>query len=516
MDRTTQQDARPPVVWLGLVNLFFASFGFMLLRFVLGPIRIKLLTTFLSKEQYGTLSLIMLTISFITLVSSIGSLDFLLLRLPGQARSYQNGMLKTVMKYFGGMSLVIGVAGAAILMLGASGSMHLTALDAVACGILLVLYVHLNHRSFYLLGKTEYSRSRVIQLSYADLWFLPLLFFAWWGTLSTSLVLWLWIVWYLLTAMATSRWVPLSEVWKEEAGRARLAEVLRFGVPLIPMILGDWLMRLQDRYVLLAFADIGAVANYMLCMNLAMIGVAMGDAALDILLTQFFRIRNQVPGGGIAELSAHPGLQRYFAAMIRYSMVIAIALGAAMIFMPSEIILFLSSRQFLDAAHILPWAAPFPAMFLFTIIFGRTLIALNRSRLLGWATLGAAVANIALNFLLIPWLGAVGCALAATLSMGALAAFLGLSIRCWRWVDWKELAGARLIAFLLLCGAGFWAMDRWLSLRTLLTLVSGAAWCLVCAVVLRLVRKEDLALVSPAAAPVDPQVRSADEEREVV
>ena len=60
--------------WLSgrLVGVLFASFGFVALRFLLTPLRIKILTSLLDKDEYGKLTLVSLTISFLSIVFSLG------------------------------------------------------------------------------------------------------------------------------------------------------------------------------------------------------------------------------------------------------------------------------------------------------------------------------------------------------------------------------------------------------------------------------------------------------------
>ncbi|HQK88758.1 MAG TPA: hypothetical protein PLU25_14140, partial [Acidobacteriota bacterium] len=84
-----------------LFNLFFASFGYVAIRMLIAPVRIKLLTSLLTKEDYGLLTLIMLTVSFLTLIFSLGSLEYMLRKLPGRPAADQYRTLRTVMSWFG-------------------------------------------------------------------------------------------------------------------------------------------------------------------------------------------------------------------------------------------------------------------------------------------------------------------------------------------------------------------------------------------------------------------------------
>lgn len=486
-----------PAIGRYLFNIFFASFGFVALRFILSPVRIKILSSLLSKEDYGILTLVSITISFVTLVSSLGSLEFLLRKLPGRADAYQCTMFKTIATRFGGLAAVIAVAGVAWLILRPPAELHLGVGDAMACGILLLLTVHLTQVVHYLLGRTEYAHSRIVQLLYVDTWFLPLLFFVWAGGLRVSHVLWIWVVWLLLTIAFEQKWVNLRNIGRAPASREALKAVLAFGLPLMPMIFGEWLFRVQDRYVLLALRDLKAVANYGLCISLALVGTTVGSAVLDILLVEFFKVRNRIEENDLERLSSNSALQKVFTMMIRYSVIVLAPIIAALCLAGPQLIRFLSAPKFLDAAGILPWTAPIPLLGCWILVLGRTLMALNRGAVVGWATLLASAVNIGLNLLFVPVLGERGAALANSLSFFVLAAYLAWAVRAWRWVAVRDLMPVRLVALAALTGLGFYLVRFQLHAGTFTVLGAGGLWGLAWTFGLGLLRKADLDLLIP-------------------
>ena len=271
-----------------------------------------------------------------------------------------------------------------------------------------------------------------------------------------------------------------------------LREVLKFGLPLAPMIFGDWLFRVQDRYVLLAYTNIEVVANYTLCINVAMIGQIVGCSLLDILLTEFFKIRNRIATKSLDVLITNKNLRNGFTLMLRYSLVIMVPIGVVLAMSGLDVLRVLSSPQFYDAAVILPWTVPIPLFYLLSFIFGRVLISLERGRLVGWVTLLAAGLNIGLSLLIVPLGGAKGAALANGISFALLAGYLGWSLKFWRWIEWSELSLVRLGLFVLVCGVGFYGSSEWLRLSSFLVLAAGGLWSLVWILLLGLAKKSDL------------------------
>ena len=488
---------RSPGAWKQLINVFFASFGFIALRFLLSPIRIKVLTTLLTKEQYGTLGVIMAMIAFILQVSSLGSLEFMLRRIPGRDDVYQYGRFRVILVVFGGLAALVAAAGAGWLSVHPPRKLALGPAEIAACALLLVLTVHLSQYVHFLLGLSKYALSRIAQLLSSDTWFVvlaPLLWIG--GGLRTGHVLWLWVGWLVLTIAVMQPGVRMSRVWSVHPPRGEaLREILAFGVPLMPMILGEWLVRTQDRFVLLGVLDAAAVGNYTLCVNTATVGILVGGAVLDILLTEFFKRVNRAGGGDLAALATRPDLRAGFTAMVRYAAIIGLPFAAAMAWTGRPVLRVLSDPKYLDAAPVLVWLAPYPLFYLLTVVFGRTLLAASRSRELGLASLAAAGLNIAGNLLLVPSMKENGAALSITASYGLLALYLGVRVGAWRWIDRRRLGPVRLtLLFAASAGACVLAERHLAAAGALVVLGAAGAGILAAVVALGLLRRDDLGL----------------------
>ena len=478
--------------------MFLASFGFLLLRFLFTPARIKVLTHLLDEESYGSLTLMALSISFLCLVFSFGSLEFLIRRIPGRASSYQYSTFKSVLMYFGGLYVVAAVGSALGFIFWLPQKVVFGRMDYALGAGLMILTAHILQRVYFLFGIRKYPYARLTQLLYADTYFLPLLIFIWIGTLDVSTVLMVWLGWLLIPLVISHRWVDMSRAMRAPFDQHHLRDVLLFGVPLLPMTLGDWLFQLADKMLLVGFLDVTAVANYALCINIAMIGFLAGTSILDIFSTEFFKVCNETQLDGIRKFSDEPTLRRMFTVMIRMIIVISIAATAVLCLLGRQIVLVLSNQKFVDAADIFPWAAPIPMLFLMFYIFGRVMMALNRSLRLGVATLLAAFLNIGLNCMLIPWKGEPGAALSTVISMGLLVIVIGKSIHVFEWFDWRELRLVRSISFALYCVVGFYGFAHAFPTMNLLPLGLSGCWCLAGVFLFGLIQRADMDLIADA------------------
>ncbi len=475
-----------------LLNVLFASFGYVAIRLLIAPVRIKILTTLLTKEDYGLLTLIMLTVSFITLISSLGSLEYMVRKIPGQLADYQFGVLRTITTYFGLIAALIAILGIGLLLIWQPDKLNLSSAHLLACGIILVLTVHLTQLVYFLMSRSAYAQSRMLMLLYADGWFLPLLVLMWAVEVTVGFMLWLWAVWLVVSLVVSQVWVRTRELLRRAPSRRQFREIVGFGVPLLPMIMGEWIFQMQDRYVLLAFTDLEALANFTLCFNIAWVGVSTGGTLLDVLITEFYKMRNRAASLEFHVLMADPDLRHSFTMIVRYTVLISVPISAALWFGYMPIVLLLSDPKFADAASIMRWVAPIPILFLLVNISGRTLIAVDRGRVVGSAALVAAVMHLSLSIYLAPRMAERGVALASCIAYGFLALYLGIRVRFLQWINWRILRPKRLVAFCALTMLGFYGSVTYLPGHALLVLATGGGISLLAIAALGLVRHSDL------------------------
>jgi len=503
---TPPATAPPPRLGRTLFNLFFASFGYVAIRMVIAPVRIKLLTSLLTKEDYALLTLVMLTVSFISLVTSLGSLEFMLRKLPGRAVAYQFETLRTVMTAFGLLTGLIALAGAGILIAWQPDKLGLTPGHIVACALILILTVHLIQLVYFLMGRSQYAQSRLLMLIYADAWFLPLAGFMWFIDIQVGFMLWLWVVWLLGSLILAMAYVGPRPLLAQRFSRRRLSDIFVFGIPLMPMVMGEWIFQMQDRYVLLAFTNLEAVANFTLCFNIAWVGATTGMSLLDVLVTEFYKARNRVRSTNLEDLLAAVPLRTSFSLLLRYGLVLGIPILLALWIGRVPIILLLSDPKFADAAPIMRWVAPLPFLYLLVVITGRTLVAMDRSAVVGAGTLCAAGLHLVLSILLAPRLAERGVALAGCIAYATLAIYLGVRGKVHRWIEWPQLRIGRMLLFILATAFGLHGAVVWLPGRHLLALLAGGAISLAAMLGLGLVHIDDVRhLIQSMHAPIEPE-----------
>jgi O-antigen/teichoic acid export membrane protein len=484
-------------LWAGLAHFLSLTFGFMAARFILAFAQISVLTRLLTKDEYGTLTLLIVSVSFTAILLSLGHFEFLVRRLPGRTDEYQWAVLKRVWCFFGTLAVAVAVAGFAGFAWIRPAKVALGPLEYGIAAVYLVLLVYLLQRIFFFVSRAEWIRVRVLQLLYSDTWFLPLLIVALFMKVGLRSVVVVWALWVIVAfALARSWLAPMAR--KASAETVRIREVLVFGVPLLPLLTGEMLFRLGDRYVLLGLRNAEAVANYTLCLNLAVIVYTVGASALDLFVPEFNKIRNRLPAATtLRDLAAHEPLRGLFTAMLRYTLIIALCGGLFILICGRQLLMLLSGDKYLDVAYVMPSLTLVPLFFLLWVVFNRILLAADKTRLIGGVTLAVAVMNLGLNLLLVPSLGEIGSALSLTTSLAALSAFTMISVKAEFWIERRRLMLPRLALLLVVNAAGLLAARTFLGQHALLCLLAAGAWSLIGIVALRLVDLKDFSPLMP-------------------
>jgi len=433
------------------LEFFFLSFGYVGLQMLLAPVRLRLFTEFFTEAQYGLINLVIMVVNALVFAISLGTFEFFVRRLPGRDEAYQQAVYGKVLRVFLPLVLGLAVLGSPLAFFFLGGA-EFTLLDALAAGVALVMYAVMNFRIYFLLGRSELLRFRLCQFLAMDLWFflvlaaLPFLPAGASGGTAVTVVLWIWAGWLAVVVLFTESWASIKKaVPLGRASPESLAAILAFSVPLLPMILGELLIRITDRLFVTGYAGAAAMGEYTATMGVATIVYGVGAGVLGLIFPELNREMNTRPEG--TDPASHPPLQRIVSVMLRYALVLSICGGAVLVFLGGHVLNILVGENFRDAFYILPWAAPISLFFLLHIVFSRVLIAQDRSGLVGALTLAAGLLNVVLNAILIPRheSAGLGAAIATGISLAILAAASGFAVKGWRWIDRDALRFLRIV-----------------------------------------------------------------------
>jgi O-antigen/teichoic acid export membrane protein len=219
-----------------------------------------------------------------------------------------------------------------------------------------------------------------------------------------------------------------------------LAAALAFGLPLVPHLVGQWVLWLSDRVILDHFVSAAQLGLYS-------IGYTLGLAAsfLSLAMAGAFGPEIMKSLKRDTERAAVPRIGTYWVLALCWCCTALALIGV-------DALLTLAPSEFHGAAEVIPWIVfGYLAFGLYTVLTQGTWFSM-RTRMVPVLTFVAAALNVGLNLVLIPIWGIIGSAVATLLAFTALAAMQGvLSSRLhhvpWEYRRWATILAASLGTF---------------------------------------------------------------------
>jgi len=457
--------------------------GFVALRFLITPVRIKVVTSVLAPVDYGVVTLVSMTAHGLCLLASVGGFELFLRRLPSLSPSARCGVFRAVSLVSMAGALL---ASAAMLVFwrgtGWPGGIAAT-LSAGAAILLFLLFLLFQQRIYYLLGTHEHTRARTLQLLWSDLWFLPLLLLPASVPRSAETAVWTWSAWLLVVLVLTHRWVPSA--WKplQAEDRPSLRAIFLQSVPILPVLVSDWVYRLTGHYALVFYSDTKTMAFYSLAMNLALTAQVAGIPLVDLCCVELGRAAGLAGAGPRTSPSATEAA--VFTRAVRHIVAVALPVSLALVFLSDDIVAVLAGPSFRAVAPLLPWAALLPALWLANLLLARVLMLLGKPSCVAFGSIAGAATAVLLCVALVPSHSACGAFAAITIATAVVDAFFAAKMRVWKWVRlgharWLPmLAGALALSLLYgqssVVGGGPIVRLVLVAVLTLLILV-GTGW----------------------------------------
>lgn len=442
-------------------------------------------------------TLLTMTAHGVALLLSLGGFEYWLRVLPGANEEQRLLHLGRVVQVssIAGLLVCLGVAvGFAPPAWYGDGTVQLS---GAAVAVLFALVLHVQQRLYYLLGTQAHLRARVTQLLWSDLWYLFLLPFGAGALWNAEQVVWIWSLWMLALSLLTFTWVPLIPAVRASLAAGRDSRWVRLSLPILPIMLSEWIFRLSGQYVLLAETDAHTMALYALALNLSLVGYTAGVPLVDVCITQF---NAQLPG--TLPKTPPPELATLFTRTFRLVMVVCFPVAMALLQLPGPLLRLLASSTFAEAAEYLPYAAPIPFLMLTALLFARAAMSFHRTLTACVAGIGGGVLTILLSFGLVYLTGAYGMFLAVNLGLVVCVLLLFFLLGLYRWIRVRDLGLPETLGGTVLLYFVFAWINAFTQSALLALLLAGFATICV-ALVFRWISIKDLSLFQPSADATD-------------
>ena len=245
--------------------------------------------------------------------------------------------------------------------------------------------------------------------------------------------------------------------------RARLAEMLRYSIPLIPASIAFWVVNLSSRYFIQAFSTTSEVGLYQLGSNIAM---------LTALVTNAFQM---AWGPFSISIYKQPEARNVYANVFLIYVWITVGLSTALALFAPEVISIFATKEYMGASPVI-------GILSFSyVLIGLYYIAnigpsiVKDMRPLGVAMIASAILTILLNFLLVPQIGKMGSAIATLISQAIVPIYVFYRAQRLYPIPYRFKAAIGMFlsaALLIACAAMIDVTSIWLSVLIKLGLLS--------------------------------------------
>ncbi len=196
----------------------------------------------------------------------------------------------------------------------------------------------------------------------------------------------------------------------------RVWAAILFSAPMIPHFMAHWVLSTGDRVILEWFVPLAEIGIYNM-------GYIMG---WSIVLIKVAIMNAMLPIYGHLDTEEREG-RASLARLVTYYATALAVIGMAVVLFAPDVLNIVAPADYAGAVYIVPWATLggfflglyTPSVQILSVTAGRTVV-------IGISTVLAAIANIALNILVIPVLGILGAAVTTAvtyllLAVGALS-----------------------------------------------------------------------------------------------
>ena len=249
---------------------------------------------------------------------------------------------------------------------------------------------------------------------------------------------------------------------------SRIKEYLDFGLPTIAGNMASWTVASSDRYVIAYFlgpASVGVYsAGYVLGGSIIMMFAGVLGFVLPPALSQLY------DEGRMNEVRTHLSYS------LKYTLALAIpfVFGAGVLAEP-VLKLFSTAEIAGEGYFVVPLIALSTSFYSVYVVVAHILIVVKKTRIMGLSWLIAAVVNLGLNILIVPWLGILGACL-TTLIAYTLAFGIGgyYSFKEFKFsTDWRFIIKSLIASAIM--SLAIWPMHPQSSLATIIAVLLGVA-----------------------------------------
>lgn len=210
----------------------------------------------------------------------------------------------------------------------------------------------------------------------------------------------------IVTLFCGIRYIIVNRYDKAEKHDLKTKELLKYGIPFVPMLLMEWLLSSMDKWSIKIFNDFAQTGIYSSAMQI-----------MSVLLT--FKITYVAFWSPIAmekyEKEPEEVCKPFFADMFSKVQFLCMTAAFLLTILRGVIVLILGA-DYREAIRIIPYLTLMPILSILFEMTGQGCKFVGKAKYFNYASLAAIICNLLGNTLLVPKLGGIGAALATAVT----------------------------------------------------------------------------------------------------
>ena len=384
-----------------------------------GLILIPILTKTLGAEGYGIWAQVIVTISLITPIVMLGLPSAMIRFLAAERdrREIQEGFYSSTVSVF-----LVSLLASSILFIFSepiAASLFDGATEVVKLIAVIIPFWNLDTTLFSLFTAfnqmKRYSIFRIAE-TFGEVGLVAYMVLSGFGIFGAVISL---LIIRIVTIFVMSMLV-IREIGVKIPDFSKIKPYLHYGLPLVPSTIFTWIAASSDRYVIVYFLGIAPVGIYSAAYNIGHAVIYMFLAPISFVLVP--TLSRLYDDKKIEEVKTH---LRY---SLKYFLMFAIPVAFGVSVLAKQILTILATSEFVyTGSLVIPFVALSTVLSGIYSIIGTILILVKKTKIFGFIWCMAALTNLSLNVVLVPYIGIPGAAIATLISF-AIASVITVHI----------------------------------------------------------------------------------------
>ena len=437
---------------MSITKKFGVSFLIKIISYLIGPLSFIFVVKPLSVEDYGLYSLINTIINFSLIIIGLGIHRFNFKEIPGKKIKDKYEILKSTLI----IQLAVGCLISIIFIFLLPFFLGELYSNIIYILIPLILISSIDQEIIRFLGLIKLISLKVIySFVQKKLWLIPIMILYFYQNISLSTIYFSKLLSSLVALFFCFITLNKKALKKAEVNPITMKKSFTFGINIILIDLGMYLLEMGDRFILEIFSSTQMLGYYSFAYKWVRIVYSLGTVFMYIMQPYIAEAYNKEKVD-----NRFKAVTRYINMSLKYTFVILISGLIYFSVNYSELVSFLAKAEYLKSFNIMLILSLFPIFMSVSYFFQNILVLQSRNKAITKFYLHASLINLVINFLLVPLYNGIGAAIATVL------AYFYLLIRLisrtkyfnrlikFRMLDSKKI-GKLLLVFLFINIVGF-------------------------------------------------------------